>query len=163
MKETAQSTRRQLLHLLCGLGGVCLLSSCGTILYPDRAHQMQRGRLDPAVVILDGIGLFFFLVPGVIAFAVDFATGAIYYPADHAPGDRERTLFDDLTRQVPQTTGRLTRDDIEQAAGERAGAEVDLSRSDVQVVELAHPNEFREVLARLSRPAKVSANRTAAL
>jgi len=32
------------------------------------------------VVALDAIGLLFFFVPGVIAFAVDFVTGAIYLP-----------------------------------------------------------------------------------
>jgi len=32
------------------------------------------------VAILNGIGLLFYLVPGIVAFAVDFATGAIYLP-----------------------------------------------------------------------------------
>ncbi len=55
------------------------LASCGTILYPERTGQ-PPGWLDPGVVILDGVGLLLFLIPGVIAFAVDFATGAIYLP-----------------------------------------------------------------------------------
>ena len=56
------------------------LISCGTILYPDRKEHKGGGNLDPAVVVLDSIGLLFFIIPGVIAFAVDFTTGAIYYP-----------------------------------------------------------------------------------
>ena len=53
---------------------------CGTLLYPERRGQTQ-GRLDADVVILDGIGLLFFILPGLFAFAVDFITGAIYLPA----------------------------------------------------------------------------------
>ncbi len=73
------------------------LGGCGTILYPERRNQ-PAGKLDTDVVLLDGIGLLFFLIPGVIAFAVDFATGAIYLPA----GERSRTLdaFGDV-RTIP--------------------------------------------------------------
>jgi len=58
-------------------------TACGVILYPERKGQVD-GRIDPAVAVLDGIGLLFFIVPGVIAFAVDFATGAIYLPGTSA-------------------------------------------------------------------------------
>src|SRR6516225_1345537 len=65
------------------VGGAVFLASCGTVLYPERRGQ-PVGRLDVGVVALDGIGLLAFLVPGVIAFAVDFATGAIYLPPECA-------------------------------------------------------------------------------
>jgi hypothetical protein len=39
--------------------------------------------LDWSVVALDALGLILFFVPGVIAFVVDFATGAIYLPPSH--------------------------------------------------------------------------------
>lgn len=55
-------------------------SGCGTLLYPERVGQ-KGTQLDPAVVILDGIGLFFFVIPGLLAFAVDFSNGSIYLPA----------------------------------------------------------------------------------
>ncbi len=55
------------------------LAACGTILYPERKGQI-KGRIDPSVAVLDGVGLLFFLVPGVIAFAVDFNNGTIYLP-----------------------------------------------------------------------------------
>src|SRR5260370_41787144 len=58
-------------------------ASCGTLLYPERRGQ-PAGRLDIGVVALDGVGLLVFLVPGVIAFVVDFATGAIYLPPGYA-------------------------------------------------------------------------------
>ncbi len=57
------------------------LTACGSIFYPDRRGQIQgSGRMDPAIVVLDAIGLLFYIIPGVIAFGVDFATGAIYLP-----------------------------------------------------------------------------------
>ena len=68
-------TLRTSLALL--LIGQCL--SCGTILYPERKGQIS-GQLDPAIVILDAVGLLFGIVPGVIAFAVDFSNGTIYLP-----------------------------------------------------------------------------------
>jgi hypothetical protein len=58
---------------------VTQLAACGTVFYPERRGQMT-GEIDPAVAVLNGIGLLLYVVPGVIAFAVDFATGAIYLP-----------------------------------------------------------------------------------
>ncbi len=63
------------------IGGVLLTSSCGTILHPERRGQ-PAGRLDPKIVALDAIGMLFFFVPGVIAFAVDFSNGTIYLPPE---------------------------------------------------------------------------------
>lgn len=56
---------------------IFLISSCGTILYPERKGR-KGGELDPAIVVLDAVGLLFFLIPGIIAFAIDFDTGCIY-------------------------------------------------------------------------------------
>jgi hypothetical protein len=55
------------------------LTACGTLFFPDRRGQIE-GRVDPVVVALDAIGLLFGVIPGLIAFGVDFATGAIYLP-----------------------------------------------------------------------------------
>ena len=55
------------------------LMGCGTLMYPER--RGQRGdRIDAGVAILDGLGLLFGIIPGVIAFAVDFSNGTIYLP-----------------------------------------------------------------------------------
>ncbi len=127
------------------LGTSSLLAGCGTILYPDRTHQKERGDLDPAVVILDGIGLFFFLIPGVIAFAVDFSTGAIFFPADHEPGDRERTIFDKHDAEA-----RLDRREIERVVSRKAGKTIDLVKQEVRVMELHHIDQFQMAQAQLS-------------
>lgn len=98
------------------------LASCGTVLYPERRGQ-PAGRLDIAVVALDGIGLLLFLVPGVIAFAVDFATGAIYLPpgcAALAPSGAS-----DL-RQVRIDPGELTPRRVEEVVREQTGRTVSL-------------------------------------
>ena len=58
---------------------VTQLTACGTIFYPERRGQIS-GQIDPGVAILNGIGLLIYIIPGLIAFGVDFATGAIYLP-----------------------------------------------------------------------------------
>ncbi|MEO1964175.1 hypothetical protein [Hyphomonas sp.] len=76
-------SRRQ---LLAGGSATLLaasLTGCGTLLYPERKGQ-GSGRLDPSIVMLDGIGLLLFLVPGIIAFAVDFGNDTIYLPGSRA-------------------------------------------------------------------------------
>ena len=55
------------------------LSACGSIFFPDRRGQIE-GRIDPLIAGLDAIGILFFVIPGLIAFGVDFTTGAIYLP-----------------------------------------------------------------------------------
>ena len=69
-------------RLLCAALGTTLLaqlSACGTLFYPDRRGQIE-GRLDPAIVAANAVGLLFYIIPGLIAFGIDFATGAIYLP-----------------------------------------------------------------------------------
>ncbi len=57
------------------------LSACGTLFYPDRRGQID-GKIDPAIAVLNAVGLLFYVIPGLIAFGIDFATGAIYFPDD---------------------------------------------------------------------------------
>ncbi|MCY1287254.1 hypothetical protein D9M68_361660 [compost metagenome] len=69
------------------IGGVLVatlvtqLTACGTLFFPERRGQIE-GRIDPAVAAMNAIGILFYVIPGLIAFAVDFATGAIYLPDD---------------------------------------------------------------------------------
>jgi len=67
------------LHVLICAVLILQLAGCGTIMYPERKGQ-KSGKIDAGVAILDGIGLLFFLIPGIIAFAVDFNNGTIYLP-----------------------------------------------------------------------------------
>ena len=60
----------------------CCTTACGSIFYPDRRGQID-GKIDPTIAVLDAVGLLFYVIPGLIAFAVDFATGAIYFEPGH--------------------------------------------------------------------------------
>lgn len=56
------------------------LPACGTLMFSERQNKEHSGRVDPNVLIMDGAGLLIFVLPGLVAFVVDFATGAIYLP-----------------------------------------------------------------------------------
>lgn len=117
-------TRRQYLCLLATMP--LSVTACGTILYPERKGQ-PSGKLDPRVVALDAIGLLFFFVPGVVAFAVDFATGTIYLPSESygqvGSPDAERLV------EVTCPRDHLTPERIEQVATEHAGRPVRLEEA----------------------------------
>ena len=55
------------------------VAACGTLFFPDRRGQIE-GRVDPLVAGLNAVGILFYVIPGLIAFGIDFATGAIYLP-----------------------------------------------------------------------------------
>lgn len=63
-------------------------TGCGTVLHPERRNRAHSGQIDWKIAAMNGLGLVLFFVPGVIAFAVDFYTGAIYLPAGHANSGR---------------------------------------------------------------------------
>ncbi len=102
---------------------------CGTILYPARKGQ-PAGRLDWGVVALDAVGLLFFLVPGVIAFAVDFNNGTIYLPPEGTWGPSQAST--DLTQKSPLTSiatspQELTPQVVEQTLARHTGREIRLA------------------------------------
>jgi hypothetical protein len=47
------------------------IPACGTILHPERRGQ-NGGRIDSGIAVLDGVCVLFFIIPGIIAYAVDF-------------------------------------------------------------------------------------------
>lgn len=110
---------------------LCASSGCGVLLYPERQGQKQ-GKLDVGVVALDGIGLFFFVVPGLIAFAIDFYQGTIYLP---------NTGFSDIesmknNSQSIKVDGPINKASIEQAIFEATGKKVDIADGQVQIFDI---------------------------
>jgi hypothetical protein len=71
---------KTLASLFLGLFLILPVSSCGTLFFQERQHKENSGNVDPNIMILDGIGLIFWILPGVVAYIVDFATGAAYLP-----------------------------------------------------------------------------------
>ena len=53
-------------------------------MHPERRGQPHSNQIDWRVAALGGFGLILFFVPGIVAFAVDFYTGAIYLPLAHS-------------------------------------------------------------------------------
>jgi hypothetical protein len=119
------------------------LAGCGTILYPERKGQ-KDGRIDPGIAVLDGLGLLFFIIPGVIAFAVDFTTGAIYLPG----GPRKSSLFpEDETMVVVRVNPReLSEDVIKEVVKRETGS---LARFDLSKVKIKVLNNSNEIEAKL--------------
>lgn len=110
---------------------VCI-AGCGTILHPGRQGQRAHSRLDVSIVILDGIGLFFFIIPGVIAYAVDFSNHTIYLPAG-----RHRSSLDNGHKYVSiHIDGKMDEAAIEKAIRVATGKTVDMQQQDVKVVQM---------------------------
>ncbi|WP_458734801.1 hypothetical protein [Zobellella taiwanensis] len=109
------------------------LAACGTVFYPERKGQIS-GRIDPVVAIANGIGLLFFIVPGVVAFAVDFSNGTIYLPGGRA-------------EQQPD----LNPDTLNAHLYAATGTRVDWQQDEVLVEQLHSVDEARLLVASLSR------------
>jgi hypothetical protein len=120
------------------VSGAVFLASCGTLIYPERCGQ-PAGRLDVGVVALDGIGLLLFLVPGVIAFAVDFTTGAIYLPPGYAmdaPGTGTEL------RKVQIDPAELTPHRVAAIVSEQTGKVVSLQPGEYRAMLLQRLDQF---------------------
>lgn len=133
------SRRRWLRAIGCAVCAAAI-SGCGTLLYPERRGQ-PAGPLDWKVVALNGIGLLFFFVPGVIAFAVDFINGTIYLPPDQygatgGPG-QEREL---VSIAVPPR--QLSRTEIERQLSRHLDRPVELRTGTYATSELADLGDF---------------------
>ena len=106
--------RRSLLKSLGVCGLTATTAGCGYILHPERVGSPPSAQIDLGVVILDSLLVIFFVIPGVVAFAIDISTGCIYIPDDDAPNvSRTRRGW---------LRGRRTRD-IEDAIAELVGAD----------------------------------------
>jgi len=122
---------------ICGVL-VFQLAGCGTILYPERKGQ-KSGKIDTGVAILDGIGLLFFLIPGIIAFAVDFNNGTIYLP-----GTARGPMGLDDMKQVKFDPKHSSRVDIERIIKEQTGTTVKLDQSNINITKLKSTSDMTE-------------------
>jgi len=111
------------------------ITACGTIIYPERRGQTS-GRIDPSIAILDGVGVLLFIIPGLIAFAVDFSTGAIYLPS----GKKKKVDSEnDQILIVHVNPNELTKQTIEDIINKHTGRSISLDREKLQVYQLDNP------------------------
>src|SRR5210317_1758621 len=130
---------KSVLSLIVASALVFQLAACGTILYPERKGQVS-GKIDVGVAVLDGIGLLLFIIPGVIAFAVDFSNGTIYLP----PGKNsllEKTDSKNLS-SLHIDKDNMNLQEIESLVSENTGINFDMDDQRIQVVELNKITEF---------------------
>jgi len=143
-----------------------IATGCGTILHPERKGQ-PAGDLDWSIVALDGIGLLLFLVPGVIAFAVDFNNGSIYLPAEEPSQastkknpaqkmarDRAREKSDEPGRKlvnVKTNSRQLTRGAVEHSIAQHTGRTIRLTDGEFVTHPLDDIDQFWEKHDRLNR------------
>lgn len=126
------------------------LVSCGTLLYPERRGQ-RSGELDAAVVLMDGIGLLFFIIPGVIAFAVDIDTGAIYLPSAHPGGKRRTSAAADTPIVVHSGPERLNPETLSAIVTAKTGNPIRLDDPKLIVKKADKPVDIAAELNRLSK------------
>ena len=84
------------------------------------------------------LGLLLFFLPGVIAFAVDFTTGAIYLPATAMPAALLKT-----TRWLKYTCrGKVAQARVEEVASQHSGRDVRLVAGTYKTSPLTKLSEF---------------------
>ena len=131
----------RILNVLICIVFVVQLTGCGTLLYPERKGQ-RAGRVDAGVAILDGVGLLLFIIPGVIAFAVDFNNGTIYLP-----GTSRASLDNHNMKLVyfdPKSSSNVS---IERIIKDQTGKEVRLSQDNMKITKLHSAQQivFKEI------------------
>ena len=117
------------------------LAGCGTLMYPERRGQ-RGGRVDVGVAVLDGIGLLFFIIPGVIAFCVDFSNGTIYLP-EHGL----RVSLNNV-REIKFDPKHSSLASIERIIKTQTGREVKLDQDNVMVSKLASVSDMNVQFAK---------------
>lgn len=104
------------------------------------------GRIDVGVAVLDGLGLLLFIIPGVIAFAVDFATGTIYVPGGrHAAADQPNDLV------AVKADRKIDLPYLEQVLHDKAGVNAHLDSDSVKVIEMSSLDETKARLGAYSQ------------
>ena len=144
-------SKHRRVKLICAIVGLmfCLqLASCGFLLYPERRGQ-THGRIDPAIAVLDGVGLLLFVIPGIIAFAVDFATGTIYLPGSKRASTTPLDKDDMLVFQVDR--GELNSQKIEGIVSDHTGYPVKFDQDNLRAFELERTENIEAEILRLAQ------------
>ena len=139
-------THRKALVIVIVAALLVQLSACGTLMYPERKGQ-SGGKIDIGVALLDGAGLLLFLIPGIIAYAVDFSNGTIYLPSG-----KSSSISDDAGIKVVQVSPeKLDQTTIESIVIREAAVPGTIDLSIAEVRGLDGPEDVIEALTRIRR------------
>jgi hypothetical protein len=117
-------------------------TACGMLIYPEREGQTS-GKIDPGVAILDAAGLLVFIIPGLVAFGVDFMTGTIYLP------ETEQTAHSDqIVREISIPDDKVNSSRIEQIVAAETGHSIDLSAGQTRIIQVSSQASMIDELKR---------------
>jgi hypothetical protein len=131
---------------------VTQISGCGTIMYPERRGQKIHGDVDTRIAVLDAVGLLFFIIPGLIAFGVDFYTGAIYLkPGEKQVWGQAPNKQDVMVIRVDPN--QLDRKLIEKIVSNHIGQTISLDDQRVQILKFSGTdvNTFKNLLSKMDQ------------
>jgi hypothetical protein len=125
------------------------LLACGYFMYPERRGQKPVGRIDPAIAVLDALGLLLFIIPGVIAFAVDITNGTLYFPAgrQHSSASTETGRITMIRINPSEFNETMIREMVEKQTGVSLGPDL----KNVEVYELDRSENIEARLVELER------------
>lgn len=132
------------LSIFVAMAMVVQIIGCGTLIYPERRGQ-KSGAIDPGIAILDGIGLLFFIIPGLVAFGVDFTTGAIYLPG----GTKKSSTSTREMKVVRVHPSELNEDTIKEIVIKETRCPVSLDLTKAEIYVLEGPENIETMLAEL--------------
>jgi hypothetical protein len=131
---------------------VTQIAGCGTLMYPERRGQKVHGDVDTRVAVLDAIGLLFFIIPGLIAFGVDFYTGAIYL----RPGEKQvwgQTQINQEIVVINVDPNQLDQKMLEKIVSDHIGQAISLDDHQMQILKFngTDIDEFKTRLAKIDK------------
>ncbi|MEI9476591.1 MAG: hypothetical protein WCO26_08455 [Deltaproteobacteria bacterium] len=123
------------------------LYGCGAIIHPERRGQ-KSGTIDPGIAILDALWLFVFIIPGLVAFGIDFTTGAIFLPG----GTKRSSASGDFGKMVvvKVKASELNEKTIREIVMKQTGcSELDMSKA--KIYPLSRSESVEKRLAEISK------------
>jgi len=136
-------------HVVVSVVLIIQLSACGYFLYPERRGQKPIGRIDPAIAILDALGLVLFVIPGVIAFAVDITNGTLYFPSGH----RHSSVSTEIEHMtvIRVNPAELNEKTIQEIVKKHTGVSIRLDLRNVEIYQLDRSENIETKLVELGK------------
>ena len=121
--------------LICLLAALLLgASGCGTLFYSHRIGRRMSKTIDNRVFYTDCALCLFGIIPGVVAFILDYDNGTIYYTqAELIPDNfNEGSLSPDKMKKIDG--GSMTEEEIARLLSRATGRQIDLSQARIVTV-----------------------------